>query len=167
MTYNESGRSYTQMVNHLQGTADGYMDNVHGIRDAQLADIVVLIVNSSGQGVCGLASVIRATRATAFAVIDASCLAAGVLTFPHEIAHLQGARHNDDPSNTPFAYGHGYVSPSLSWRTIMGVGTSCNFCLRVPYFSNTTALYPPTGEVMGSSTTNNNRSVLNLSVSRS
>ena len=43
------------------------------------------------------------------------------LSLPHEIGHLQGARHNpeEDSNNNPFAYQHGYFVAAERQRTVM------------------------------------------------
>jgi len=106
--------------------------------------MVGLIVENGGD-YCGLASAIMATAANAFQVTDRSC-ATGYYSFGHEFGHLQGARHDTyvDPTNTPYAYGHGYVHPgstaSQRWRTVMAYNTRCADlgynCTRLQWWSN-------------------------------
>ncbi len=50
-------------------------------------------------------------------------------TFAHELGHLYGARHDNDATATPFAYGHGYCNDAKTWRTMMAIsdcGTRLN-----------------------------------------
>ncbi|HET7234350.1 MAG TPA: M12 family metallo-peptidase [Longimicrobium sp.] len=160
VTYSESGRSFGQHVSALQGTTDGLMDNVHTLRNTYAADIVVLVVNDSEA--CGQAAAIRATASSAFAVAHYSCIT-GYYSFGHEIGHLQGARHDRyvDGSTSPFSYGHGYIPPSKGWRTVMAYGNNCANCTRVQYWSTPLRTYPPTGEVLGTATYEDNARVLN------
>lgn len=157
--YTEAGRTYDQHVAALQSTSDGIMDIVHTWRDQYLGDVVVLIVND--QSYCGLASAIMADASSAFAAVDYSC-ATGNYSFGHEIGHLEGARHDraTDNTNTPFQYGHGYIEPNHQWRTIMAYPQPCNYCLRTQYWSNPNITYPPTGQVMGTTTYEYDASVL-------
>jgi hypothetical protein len=99
-------------------------------------------VDDSDDFLCGRASTILANQTSAFAAVFWDC-ATGNFTFGHEIAHLQGARHDrtNDDSSSPFAYGHGYIDPEYDFRTIMGVRTSCNDCPRAQLFS--TPFYGP------------------------
>ena len=71
------------------------------------ADVAVLVVTNNAY--CGLASGIGSTAPTAFAEVYWDC-ATGYYSFGHEVGHLQSARHNpkNDPTNTPYAWGHGY-----------------------------------------------------------
>lgn len=97
---------------------DGFMDEVHGLRNQHRADVAVLIL---GRGdYCGIAAAILANEATAFAVVGQNC-ATGYYSFGHEVGHLQGARHDPDTdgSNAPFKYGHGFCYDPGNWRTVM------------------------------------------------
>jgi hypothetical protein len=108
------------------------MDNVHTQRDTLRADIVVLIINQDDW--CGQAREIGANAAQAFVLVHWDC-ATGYYSFAHEVAHLTGARHDEetDGADTPYAYGHGFrhrAAAPNGWRTIMGyacrTGVQCN-----------------------------------------
>jgi peptidyl-Asp metalloendopeptidase len=111
---------------------DGYMDEVHGLRDFHRADIAVLVVDDP-EG-CGLATRVRADADEAFAVVHHGCAAANY-TLAHEIGHLIGASHE-----------LGYVN-GTKWRDIMSSKESCGGCPRVPVWSSPTVLIKgePTG----------------------
>ncbi|MBK8807946.1 MAG: T9SS type A sorting domain-containing protein [Bacteroidales bacterium] len=125
---------------------DGYMDEVHSLREKYSADICVLMNNDARY--CG-ASYVGASSSSAFCVVKAYLCATGNYSFGHEIGHLIGCRHdfNVDNSITPFSYGHGYVSPNKLWRTIMATGKECNDCIRIQNWSNPNVSYGgfPTG----------------------
>lgn len=150
--YSELGKSHDQHLTAFRATADGVMDAVHGWRDQYLADVAVLLVDD-GEA-CGLASQILATHTSAFAVVHHAC-ATGNFTFGHEIGHLQGARHQlaYDPATSPFAYGHGFVAPSNSFRTVMAVVGPAP---RVNHWSND----DDTNPVRGSAQSEDNARVL-------
>ncbi len=120
---------------------DGYMDEVHDLRNAYSADVCVLIIESPVGRVCGVANKINASEDEAFCVVDCDC-ATGYYSFAHEIGHLVGCRHDTylDDKRTPFAYGHGYVNLRYKWRTIMAYNDKCKSkgtsCTRLPYWSN-------------------------------
>ena len=115
VSYTESGSHDTDLT-RFRGTADGYMDNVHALRNQYRADVMVLLINNTS--LCGLASAIPATATTAFATVHYDC-ATGNYSFGHEIGHLQGARHDNDSGGPSYAHGY-YYSPG-AWRTIMAV----------------------------------------------
>ncbi len=156
VSYTESG-SFNTDLTRFRGTADGYMDSIHTTRNSTAADVAVLIINNSSS--CGLASAIGSTAATAFAAVHYSC-ATGYYSFGHEIGHLQSARHDPatDPTTTPYAYGHGYRSPTNAWRTIMAYDCTTS-CTRINYWSNPAKTYG--GQAMGTTATSHNQRVLN------
>jgi hypothetical protein len=160
VTYNEANRSFSQHTSALQSTTDGLMDNVHTLRNTYAADMVLLVVNDSEA--CGQAAAIKATATSAFATAHYSCIT-GYYSFGHELGHLQGARHDRymDASTTPYAYGHGFIPASKGWRTVMAYGNNCGNCTRIQWWSNPLKTYPPTGEVMGTATYEDNARVLN------
>ena len=98
---------------------DGILDGVHALRDAALADVVVLVPERPGHTINGA---ILATPETAFAIVHREDLGLPKHGLAHEIAHLMGARHDveSDPARVPFAYGHGYRDAEV--RTIMSGG---------------------------------------------
>ena len=158
VTYTESG-SFSTDLSRFRGTSDGYMDSIHATRNSTAADVGVLIINNSSS--CGLASGIGSSASTAFAAVHYSC-ATGYYSFGHEIGHLQSARHDiaTDGTLTPYAYGHGYRSPTNAWRTIMAYNcTNAGGCPRINYWSNPAKTYG--GQAMGNTTRAHNQRVLN------
>ncbi|MFA5951131.1 MAG: M12 family metallo-peptidase [Hyphomicrobium sp.] len=131
--YVESG-SHFDHVFRFAYRNDGYMDEVHALRDEHKADVSILIVNDP-KG-CGLAAQVRAPQDRAFAVVDQAC-AATSYSLAHEIGHIIGARHDFgiDDSTAPFPFGHGYVNGE-EWRTMMAYKESCHGCPRIPAWSS-------------------------------
>jgi peptidyl-Asp metalloendopeptidase len=158
VSYSESGKSFDTILADFIRMAD-----VNNRRDKNGADMVVLIIDKSDY--CGLADAIMADASTAFAVVHYDC-ATGYYSFAHELGHLQGARHDpaNDPTNTPFAYGHGFqhASPVPSWRTIMAYNCEGG-CSRRQYWSNPNVNY--NGIATGTAATNDNARVLNETAS--
>ncbi|MBE0456349.1 MAG: M12 family metallo-peptidase [Pseudoalteromonas prydzensis] len=157
VNYTEATNSATAL-NRLAAKNDGYMDEAHTLRDQYGADVVILVNDVNGY--CGQANAIGANASTAFAMVDYDC-ATGYYSFGHEIGHLQGARHNpeNDPSTSPYAFGHGYQHPQSQWRSVMAY--NCNSsCTRINYWSNPNKSY--NGAVMGTATQHDNARVLNL-----
>lgn len=154
-TYGTVGMSTD--LSRFRGTSDGYMDNIHATRDANTADVGVLVSNDASA--CGLASGIGSTAATAFATAYWDCIT-GYYSFAHEIGHLQSARHDPatDSTNTPYAYGHGYRAPDNAWRTIMAYACTGGGCPRLNYWSNPAVTYG--GVPMGTYDKSHNQRVL-------
>jgi hypothetical protein len=132
---------------------DGYMEEIHLLRDKYKADVAILIVDDP-KG-CGLATRVHADAEEAFAVVHHEC-AASTYTLAHEIGHIIGARHELalDKTMTPFPYGHGYVN-GQKWRDIMSYKDSCGGCRRIPVWSSPKVLIK--GEPAGTAELDNAR----------
>ncbi|MDH5605931.1 MAG: M12 family metallo-peptidase, partial [Anaerolineae bacterium] len=175
VTYSEAAFNWFTTVNRLRNNGDGYMDNVHTLRNKYRADVVMLLVANGAY--CGLAydimnPVSHAFNANAFAITNYSC-ATGYYSFGHEAGHLQSARHDwyvDDTLNSPYSFNHALVHPSVTpanhWRTVMGYANDCidsgfGNCTRLLYWSNPFNVY--SGDVMGfEQGTNTSCTYLNL-----
>jgi hypothetical protein len=165
-SYAETGNLNTDLT-RFRTNGDGYFDSIHTLRNTYAADLVGLIVENGG-AYCGLASTIMASASTAFQVTDRGC-ATGYYSFGHEFGHLQGARHDPyvDSTNTPYAYGHGYVHTGSTtanrWRTVMAYNDRCSSlgydCTRLQWWSNPTKTYNSAS--MGVAGTSENYKVLN------
>lgn len=171
VSYTESGVSSTDL-NNLTNTSDGFMDNVHTLRNTYAADLVTLLVENAG-GFCGrgwiMTSVTPSFASNGFNVVARNC-ATGNYSFGHELGHNMSARHDwyvDSTNNSPYTYNHGHVNVSGPWRTIMSYNNQCAdsgvVCTRIPYWSNPDVLYggAATGVPEGSSNAADNRKALN------
>jgi hypothetical protein len=150
--YVENGAHFEHLW-RFADKGDGYMDEIHALRDKYKADVAILIVDDP-KG-CGLATRVFADAEEAFAVVHHEC-AASTYSLAHEIGHIIGARHDLslDKIMTPFAYGHGYVN-GTKWRDIMSYKESCGGCPRLPVWSNPKIQI--NGDVAGTSELDNAR----------
>ena len=140
-----TGTGSSQTLSDLAGTSDGFMDEVHGVRDSVGADIVAMVYD--GQG-CGI-GYLNSGASTAFSVTDEPCLV-GNRTMAHEIGHNQGAHHDRQTvgGGSPGAYNYGYRRcndgsvddfGSPFFRTVLSY--SCSSAPRVGRFSNPNVNY--------------------------
>ena len=147
---NESIDASTEL-DRLKETNDGFIDDVHNLRDRYAADLVILLVLELDDA-CGKANLhvvsSDADDDSAFSVIDVDCLTSKPEVIAHELGHIAGAHHNtgNDPFPIP-AYAHGWVRPnqfssSRGWRSVMayeagGCDDVAGGCPRSPLrFSN-------------------------------
>jgi hypothetical protein len=121
--------------------------NVPNDRNTYDADVVILIrkdgylgpdsspcSGANGTSLAGIAYYVPTYNANnninadfAFAVSEHTGITVGRYTFPHEIGHLQGARHQND--NRAPAWGIGIINnTNAGGRSIMATAGSCNNC---------------------------------------
>jgi len=149
VSYTESG-DFSTDLNRLTNPSDGFMDNVHALRNAYGADLVSLIIEETS--LCGLAWLMstesNSFQALAFSVVARIC-ATGNFSFGHELGHNMGLQHDrvDAPADGVFPFSHGYVDTPHGFRDIMGVASSCGGCMRIQNFSNPNVMFNnfPTG----------------------
>jgi len=148
--------NYTTMLSRLTNGSDGFYDTIAGQRNTNTADLVAYIAPASTT-LCGQAAGIATPNASAYFVMSPSCLS-GNFTFVHEAGHVVGTRHDNDPTLTPYAYGHGYVITSANRRTVMAVNNGpCSTCTRIGAFSSPN--YTVSGLPIGTATRNDNTRV--------
>lgn len=148
-SYNESGSIGTDLT-RLADIDDGYMDDVHVVRDYYNADVVVLLAHTPSEPGAAyvMTSLSPAFASGAFAVVDVGA-AVGNLTFAHEVGHIMGCGHDPDnggPGLFSDSHGHRFTALNFNqYRTIMAYSPGS----RIPYFSHPGVLYigAPTGVV--------------------
>jgi hypothetical protein len=140
-SYGEAGFDWQQTLARLAGKSDGYMDELHALRDAHGADHVVLLVDTvgpyAGIGYLMTEALAPSFASAAFAVV-AHEYATGAYTFGHELGHNMGAQHDvahaSSDGFTPYA--HGLQVPAASYRTLMAYACEGGGCPRINRWSN-------------------------------
>ncbi len=144
ISYVETG-DMAVSLERLRITNDGYMDNVHSLRDSYGADMVSLI--SEDTNYCGIAYIMSPESSSfasaAFSVVASQCLTSGALA--HEIGHNQGDAHDratvtaGGEAGGTFPYSYGYrrcTTDGSGFRTVMAYQAGCSGGNFVAYFSN-------------------------------
>ena len=133
-------------LNRFRNQGDGFMDEVHTLRDQFGADACALILN--GSQYCGVAYGIMGAPSNGFAPnafqVTARTCATGYYSFSHEYGHLFGAQHdiaNAGVAYYPYAYG--WRTANGLWRTVMAYAPGT----RINYWSNPNKSYQ--GQVLG------------------
>ena len=163
-TYDESQMSMDYIIAYFAGQGDGYIDEVHTLRNKYGADLCVLMINTE-ENLCGRAYAITANQYQAFSIIYPQYLGCGWrYSAIHELGHLVGCRHNRsyDGSSSPYQYGHGYINcvSGNAWSTIMSYENSCDiYNERILHWSNPNVYY--NGVATGTTTYENNARVWN------
>jgi hypothetical protein len=163
VTYTE--KDITADLNALR-YKDGNMDEVFTLRDANKADLVIMITGNYGiSGTCGLAPLNTGLSAdSGFAVVSNFC-STGIYGFAHELGHTMGLDHDtyvvQKEGRSTAGYNHGYVNMGL-YHTIMAYDLACTdrglSCAPIMYFSNPSVSYLLTAT--GTTATENNAKVL-------
>ncbi|HEY9643706.1 MAG TPA: M12 family metallo-peptidase [Coleofasciculaceae cyanobacterium] len=155
--YAETGKAETDL-NRLLDPADGFLDEVHSLRQRANADTVSFWVTELDA--CGLGSLMRspsfAFQNRAFNVVGYECATTN-FSFAHELGHNLGATHdrtNAGDSSGSYPYSYGYQDPEGAFRTIMAYKDGCpGDCPRLNVWSN--ASYELNHKPLGNEQINN------------
>lgn len=159
--YTESGSSSTDL-SRLTSTTDGYMDEVHTLRNTYGADLVELFTRVEDTG--GIGWLLNSTYGSpsyAFSISRVQQVG-WTYTMIHEMGHNMGCHHHKEQTTQP---GPGLFSYSAGWRwtgdngghycSVMTYESGTYFAdgithTRVGYFSNPSVNYQnvPTGDAV-------------------
>ena len=146
--------SLSTNLNRLRTVGDGYLDEVHGLRQTNGADLVCLITETADPGFAGLAFTplksppLPDFAAKAFSVVKRS-EAVATFTFAHEISHNLGCAHDRehalDATGTNlvygsynFSFGHRFTGgDGVEYRDLMSYAPG----VQIPYLSNPNILF--------------------------
>ena len=154
--YTETGT--TTDLSRFRSPNDGYMDEVHQLRDVYGGDLMALIIERSSQ-FCGVGYLMQPARSgfrsNAFSVTVRTCLGGNTLT--HELGHNMGCAHDRaNASSGAFSYSFGYRTPDNRYRTIMAYSPGS----RVNKWSSPFVRH--NGYTMGTTADDNARSLNNV-----
>lgn len=154
-------------ISRLPEMADGFLDELHEIRDSYAADLVSLLVRFEVGGIATLmAELTPAFAQFAFSMVD---VRAPDTILAHELGHNMGLQHDRYvvPTDIPpdlkaalFPYSFGYVNQrafargSPCWHSIMAYPDQCDDAglapVGLPRFSNPDQNHPsPDGDPLG------------------
>ncbi len=150
------GQTTRTDLGRLRAPDDGYMDEVHGLRNQYAADLVhLLTIAAVGAG--GTASRPSSETLSAESLGFAVTANGSERTFTHETGHNFGLRHDryvNSPNGAIYPYAFGYINKSAyepgapdtaRWRTIMAYPNRCAsagfHCTRLLRFSNPDQTY--------------------------
>lgn len=162
VSYVEAGSGNTDLQ-RLAAKGDGFLDEVHALRDQLGADLVCMITNWM-PGLCGLAYQMNeaspAFESSAFCVVHRLCAAGS--TVAHELGHNIGCRHDrENAGGCGVGDAYGYrEAQSGGFRTVMSYSPG----VQIPHFSNPDVLYEgrPTGTPMDQPQPTNNARAIDL-----
>ncbi|MBX3324072.1 MAG: hypothetical protein KF757_13910 [Phycisphaeraceae bacterium] len=146
VAYDEVAPDWLDHLFRVTNPTDGFLDEVHALRDQYRADTVMLVVDDprfSG----GAAWWAIWSEAQAFSVMNWRELGGGHLTASHELGHNLGCAHDrqhDESAPFDFSWGYRYESGGTLYGTIMSVGPD----VYIPNYANPNVLGPggePTG----------------------
>jgi hypothetical protein len=149
VAYTEQPSNMSSDLSRLRLTSDGFLDDVHALRDTYRADFVSLLTGATD--FCGLGYLMTSVNTTfaqyAFNITAWNC-AGQNLSFAHELGHNMGLSHDfaNAGSAGAYPYSYGYQDPGF-FRTVMAYECSSVSCPRVMHFSTQTRTYGgrPTG----------------------
>ena len=161
VSYEETGDSSVD-ISRLRSATDGFLDEVHPLRDLHAADTVMLVTELLDPAACGRAYVLgaRSLATSAFSWVGRRCTATS-RPFAHELGHTLGVAHDwyETTISGAFVYSKGYVSIPGRFMDVMAASNLCTdvgvTCARPMRYSNPALTYDgrPTGVPAGTNVT--------------
>lgn len=153
IVWDESGFNWDETASRFVNKTDGFLDDIHPLRDQYAADIVSMVVVGTG-GTCGnsflMAPLSPYFESMALNVVRHDCMT-GFYSLAHEAGHNMGSHHDRASAGSGFGafpYSYGYQDPGRTFRTIMAYPCpGLSGCPRINRWSNPNVLHNglPTG----------------------
>ncbi len=146
VTYDESSVSFQTALGRLRGISDGYLDQIHALRNQVAADLVSLGFQAADTGgTAGIAYVMDEPQSYTngfygFSVVRFGSMSSGNV-LSHELGHNFGCSHDRENSSGrgayPYSFGYRFFAQdnagqNRQYRDIMSYSPGT----RVSYFSN-------------------------------
>lgn len=168
VAYEESGNNETDLARLRVGDAKWARD-IRLWRKASGADLVILVTSNIRRG--GHAEALNSANLetpgafaeVAFAVVPIQSLSSSD-AFAHELGHLMGAGHVDDPQTSEYSVAYRQTDPDSScgrWSTIMDGDAAGAAHARILYWSNAQKDILLCGQSMGEADRVDNARTLN------
>jgi peptidyl-Asp metalloendopeptidase len=172
ISYGNEQADLSTSLARLRTPGDGYLDDVHAMRDQYGADVVALLVNGPGSsgGTVGTGYIMQTVgsyfSAYAFSVTEVNFATGPAYALLHEIGHNLGCAHDraNASSAGAYSYSYGYQRATTPrFRTIMSYNCSGVNCPTINNWSNPDASYNgyATGVSSSASSSADNRQTLN------
>ncbi|MCB0175225.1 MAG: hypothetical protein H6631_18780 [Anaerolineaceae bacterium] len=171
VNYAETGNKNIDLA-RLVNPNDGYMDQVHALRNRYSADVVSILIQYWEGGIAAHGNRYVTTRDDDYAFnLSSRAPESRYFTFAHEFGHLMGANHDwyVDDRPEPYPYSHGYVDLVGKVITLMAYYDRCKdnntTCIKIPFYSNPALKYNgrPIGSI-GPKPADNHRSINNTAL---
>jgi len=139
--YTEDTSNLNSDIERLQAKSDGFMDEIHTLRDTYNADLVSLFTGPTApycNATYNMDYVSHSFESLAFSTVNVTC-ATSNYSFAIALGASQGAQTNEDPDILPYLYAHDYIDVLHDFRTIMANDSaSCpgGSCTHLLYWSN-------------------------------
>eukprot|EP00179_Madagascaria_erythrocladioides_P028222 CAMPEP_0198336654 /NCGR_PEP_ID=MMETSP1450-20131203/21111_1 /TAXON_ID=753684 ORGANISM="Madagascaria erythrocladiodes, Strain CCMP3234" /NCGR_SAMPLE_ID=MMETSP1450 /ASSEMBLY_ACC=CAM_ASM_001115 /LENGTH=505 /DNA_ID=CAMNT_0044041411 /DNA_START=75 /DNA_END=1592 /DNA_ORIENTATION=+ len=133
--YNENSAGWSDHLNRFTSPTDGFMDDVHTVRENVGADVCFLLIAPTNDGSTAGIGWVGSRKETAFSVNENQFAARS--TAAHEVGHNFGCGHDAATGGSGMdPWSRGYVNSGE--RVVTTMAYTCSGCSRINVHSMTT-----------------------------